>query len=57
MRINDGSICSLYKHFNHECGVGEDYDCAEYCSHDNDNISDKFWDYDVVEECEGFDKS
>lgn len=54
MKINDGSICASCKYFSHECGVGEDYDCVEYCSHDNDFISDKFWNGETIKECEGF---
>ena len=59
MRINDGSICSDCKHFEHECDVpiGEDdFQCIELCNHPNVDIAIKYHEIsDEIKECEGFE--
>lgn len=56
MRINDGSICSNCKHFEHECDL--DNGCIERCEHKDEKVHDIFvdnYDYEkVVTECNGY---
>lgn len=54
MRINDGSICSDYKHFEHECDLGNG--CTEQCEHNDKQVREVLVnDYEkVVTECIGY---
>ena len=55
MRVNDGSICSDCRHFNHECGieVEDDFVCDEWC----DASVEKFNDLEIIKTCDKFKKS
>lgn len=52
MRINDNSMCSNCKHFEHDCGY--DY-CSEWCLHPEKRIGERFYDDEVaIINCEGY---
>ena len=49
MRINDKSICSGCKKFEHDCNIEEN--CEERCLSNNMDIIDKFNDSGTIKEC------
>jgi hypothetical protein len=57
MRLNDGSICSSCKYFEHDCDL--DNGCTEYCLHPDKEVHDLFvddYDYEkVISECKGYE--
>lgn len=54
MRINDGSICSSCKYFEHDCNL--DNGCMEYCLHPDENVREIFVNDKVISECKGYEK-
>jgi len=55
MRINDGDICNHCDNFEHEC-CGDDA-CGEWCNCDNEEVKEKFYDFDeVIKDCKCFKK-
>lgn len=55
MRVNDGSICSNCKHFEHVCDL--DNGCLEQCDCNDKKVREIFAnDYDkIITECSGYE--
>lgn len=62
MRIEDGSICSNYLNFDHDCNTWEedweeDLGCMESCECEDENIKNKFYRFEeIILECKCFVK-
>lgn len=53
MRLNDGSLCTQCKHFEHECDL--ENGCMEIRASPSKLIKDRFWEAEEsIKQCDGF---